>query len=370
MLAKSCIVLFVFWLQWQAAVGQDMASLDGMTGPERLTWVRQYVDRELNQKDSVTAFKETNMLLDQAKKWDAPELTAEVYGGQSRYLLEVRADTAGARRICEKGLDFALDYDLEVPAACLLLQKANICRRANQSIRAYQYYSQAHEAFALAGFALVPRIDRYEYEMGRFLSELGENKMALDHLSVANQFPGHSPQVRCEIFMLMASCSQKVTCAFQPMEYFHKCLQLAQKENYIDKMVESSIGVGECHLQEGEFSEARIYLTTGYNWAEKDSQLYAAARALILLSKVNVQEGNLHAAAQKLTEAEGYIQRINTKKLLSELYNGWMNIYESWDNYREAYRYRKLYDHLEDSIKSAALLQASANIQLRLEARV
>lgn len=340
-----------------------------MRAEDRSAWVVRFVDEDLNKKDSALAFSETNLLLDLAERWDAPDITAEVYTGQGNYLLNVLHHPAAARSKYVQGIDYANSHDLKILAAGMLLQIGSSYCQENQLTLAYVYYFRAHDIFVKTGFHCIARIDQYEYSIGRFLFDLEDYKAAMSHFSIAEQYTRSGPQICYNILMALGWCSERLGKQGEAASYLQKRLQLAQREKNAAWIGESSVDVGEQYVQDGCYPEARIYLATGQRLSEQSGQLQTAARALILLSQVNMYEGNLYAAAEKLTQAELYLEKAGARNWYPDLYRGWVSIYEQSGNFREAYQYQQLYEHTSDSIRRAADVIARANIQARLEGR-
>jgi len=367
---KSLFTLLICWSQWSTlALGLDVAALNRMTAAERLVWVAHFVEVELNKKDSSGAFADINLLFDLADKWDAPAIKTAVYTGQGNYLLQVLHNAKGARDVYAQGVDYANMHDLEVPAGALLLQIGSTYSQEKQPTLAYEYYFRAHDIFAERGFHCIPRIDYYEYSIGRFLYDMEDYKAAMTHFSIAERFGKSGAPIHYQILMMLSQTCQRLGRPEEALTYMLKRAQLAQQENNIGWMGETAVDIGDQHLQDGCHAEARIYLTTGHRLSVQVSQLQTAARALILLSQVNIHQGNLHAAGEKLTVAENYLCHTNETNNYPDLYAGWMTIHEQTGNFREAYKYRELYDYAQDSIQRTTELRTYTNIQVRLEGR-
>ncbi len=370
MITKSFIALLFCWIQWQPlAFGLDIAKLNKMTPVERSAWVGHFVEEDLSKKDSARAFTETDLLLDLSKNWDAPDIAAQVYGAQGDYLLNLLHNSAGARSKYAQGIDFANLHGLEVPAASMLLKIGSSYCQENQRVLAYEYYFRAHDVFARVGFAHIPRIDQYEYDIGRFLYDVEDYTTALTHFSWAEKYPNSGPQVRYKVLTALSQCYEQLDSSEQTLAFLKKRAQVAQQENNPIWMGESALNTGQYHLKQGCYSEARIYLATALSLSAQNDQLLVAAQALISLSTVNLHEGNIHTAAEKLTEAETYLRQTDAGSWYPDFYHNWELIYERSADYREAYRYDQIFNHISDSIRQATDLRTYSNIQVRLEGR-
>ena len=345
----------------------DVEALNRMTPPERLAWTTRFVDEDLLKMDSSTAFQATSQLITLAKKWKAPEIEVEAYFGQGNYLLKVLNHPENAISTYSQGIDFANRHDLKIPAAGLSVQMGNAYLQLDSINLAYEYYFRAQAVFVRLGYHNIARINRYEYEISHFLCHLDDYGTALEHLDKAC-LPD-STDVRYQVLTLTGQCHQEIDQGEKALEHFQKCFRLALKEENPVWLGKAAVDIGAYYLKTQHYPEARIYLATGYRWnmQVKDSTL--AARALVLLSNVNIHEGNLNAAAQKLTEAESYLQQSADKNWLPDLYRSWVEIFELQKNYEEAHRYQILYDKVQNPLQRATDLRRYQNIQLRHDAR-
>ncbi|MEO6759535.1 MAG: tetratricopeptide repeat protein, partial [Saprospiraceae bacterium] len=258
MRAITFIAFFAFLLQWpSAAFAQDLAMLNSMSVAERISWLVRYNDQELCQKDSVTAFRETNELLTLADKWNDPEFAVEVYSGQGKYRLQVLKDPENALRTLSRGEKFFFVRHLDVCAARLQLQKADVYCKSGQPILAYENFIRAHNQFSKIGFSGIPQIDQYELAIACFLVSIGDFPTALDHLAIADLFPGKVSAVQYKIQLLKAYCYQQSGRHERVLNCFQKALRLAQKENDTAKMAATSVDMGEYYIHNQDYSEAR-----------------------------------------------------------------------------------------------------------------
>lgn len=367
---KFFLAFLFCWSQCHtAAFGLDIAKLNGMTAADRLVWVNHFVEEELGKKDSAVAFRETNVLLRLAKKWDAADIAAKVYTGQGDYLLQVLRNFEEARNKYAQGIDFANLHDLKGPVAGMLIQIGRSYCQENQSILAYGYFCRAHEMLVQTGLEGVDHIGQYEYDIGRFFYDIADYETTMSHLAIAERCPHNKPQLRYDVLMIMEKCCVQLGWQEKAFGWLQKRAQVANQEGNTAWIGECAVDIGEYHLRDGCYPEARIYLSTGYKLLLQAGQFQSVARALILLSTVNIQEHNLYAAAEKLTEAERYLQQTGAGNCFPDLYRNRMLIYEQADNFREAYRYQQLYEHTYDSIRRANELLTYTNIQVRLEGR-
>ncbi len=367
---KSFSALLFCWLQcYTVALGLDVAMLDKMTSADRAVWVGHFVEKDLHTKDSALAFAETNQLLELSKKWDAPDIAVQAYLGQGNYFLDVLHDPENARKKYAKGADFARLYGLEALHASMLIEIGRSYCQQNQQVLAYAYYLRAHDIFVQIGVANIMHIDQYEYNIGQFFYSLEDYAAAMMHFSIAEKSSSSSPQTRYKVLGAISQCCEQQGLEEDALNFLKKQAQLAQKENNPLWIAESTLTIGEHHLKAGCHSEARIYLTTAHRLSVQNGQTLLAARALISLSQVNLYEGNLHSAAEKLTEAGSYLQQTGATDWYPEFYRGWELIYKQSNDFREAYRFGRLYDHAHDSIQRAKELRTYANIQTRLEGR-
>lgn len=347
MVPKPLLLLLVCWLQWPLAAFGQGEPLEQMTASDRLAWVTWFVKTELNHLDSAAAFLETNRLLDRAKVWNAPEIAAVVYAGQGDYLQQACHLPENALRIYTQGFDFCNSKRLKQQSAGFLLCIAKSHWLANDRITAYEKYLRAHELLSAMGFERVPELDQHEYEIGRFLYDVEDYKTALEHLAIANLFPGRLLTVRHQVLILMGQCWLKLSQVDTAIVPYQQCFKLAKQENNIACMGIASIHIGNCHLLRQRYREARISLSTGRKWSEQANEPVDVARASILLARVHLQRENVYAAAEELKNAEVLLQQAENGTLYTELCQGWMAVYERLGNYREAYRYRRVQDSVQ-----------------------
>ena len=367
MVPKPLLLLLVCWLQWPLAAFGQGEPLEQMTASDRLAWVTWFVKTELNHLDSAAAFLETNRLLERAKVWNAPEIVAVVYAGQGDYLQQVCHLPENALRIYTKGFDFCNSKRLKQQSAGFLLCIAKSHWLSNDRITAYEKYLRAHELLSAMGFERVPELDQYEYEIGCFLYDVEDYENALEHLAIANLFPGRSLPVRHQVLLSMGKCYLKLKQVDNAMTCYQKCFQLAKQERNVGGMGSASIRIGQCHLLSQRYTEARFSLSIGSKWSEQANQPLAVAQASILLAELQQHRGNVHAAAEELKKAEALLLHAADPNLFTELCQRWMAVYEQLGNYREAYRYYQL----QDSIRRLTdrNLRNPSNSVVRLEGR-
>ena len=347
MVPKPLLLLLVCWLQWPLAAFGQGEPLEQMTASDRLAWVTWFVKTELNHLDSAAAFLETNRLLDRAKVWNAPEIAAVVYAGQGDYLQQACHLPENALRIYTQGFDFCNSKRLKQQSAGFLLCIARSHWLSNDRITAYEKYLRAHELLSAMGFERVPELDQYEYEIGRFLYDVEDYKTALEHLAIANLFPGRLLTVRHQVLILMGQCWLKLSQVDTAIVPYQQCFKLAKQENDVGCMGIASIHIGNCHLLRQRYTEARFSLSTGRKWSEQANQPVDVAWALILLARVHLQRENVYAAAEELKKADALLRQAKNETLSTELCQGWMAVYEQLGNYREAYRYRRMQDSIQ-----------------------
>ncbi len=370
MAIKSFLALFVLWAHSpRTACTQNFAVLYGMKASERLAWVINFVDTELNQKDSVTAYASMLELQALARKWRSPDLETEVYAGRGRYKFYILHDSQAALREYKQGLDFAQKNDLDIAAAGLMVHIGNVYRQTDEIFLAYEAYTAAHDLFTQTDFAQIPRLDWYEYEIGRFLYDLEDWKGALEHLCLADLYPGSSRQLHYAVISLIGNCYHNLHQLEKSLVCHKKCFRLAQKDRNTAWESQSAVNIAEIYLQDSLYREARIYGSTGYRQSLQTHNLALAAQALICLSAVNIYEGNYQAAVEKLKEAENYLQADEAKNLLPALYLGLEKAYKGMNEARIAQYNHFLYDIVSGPIHDANVQRSHTNLLMRRDLR-
>jgi len=151
------------------------------------------------------------------------------------------------------------------------------------------------------------------------------------------------------------------------LECFNLALSICEDNGLTDKFAEIQTNLGLLHAKLGNFQLANNYLKSSYEYYLKSSSKPRIAETLRDLGDVYSAWGKLKEALNYYSRSFDIFSELNMKSDISNLYKKFAEINAALKNYKNAYEYRLLYAHLNDSLFNEKLNEQITEIQTKYE---
>jgi len=133
---------------------------------------------------------------------------------------------------------------------------------------------------------------------------------------------------------------------------FKQVFELYNQAN--DKYLKANIllRMGDVFSIKGEFKKAREYYRQSLDLKLDIKDYDGVVRAQTNLAKINFQLNNTNLALPNLNATQQYVKMVNSKKLLSDIYELYYLIYKKENDISKALHFNELFNSMKDSIFS------------------
>lgn len=104
------------------------------------------------------------------------------------------------------------------------------------------------------------------------------------------------------------------------LRYYNKATELAEKDGYLESMLENLLGIGATYRMKGNFNKATEYLQRTIALSKKHKSPYGIISSLFYLILTNLDNQSLDVAKQYLTQLEQFAAQ-NKSDLYNQIYS-------------------------------------------------
>jgi len=360
------IILF-----FSAEVISPAASLfDGLRekpAAERIMAARDIYKANLRKVDSASAFQELYKLKALAVELDDRALETSVYDLQADYFSVNRGFNDLSLKYYNEAIREARRFNLPVRVAVQTYKLGTFYNTFGKFAQANRYFVESLDQFRAVGFDNIPRIAFYLLDLSNFYYKVGdlETSRSLAREALLRNNPKEDHELN--IINTIALTSQGMGDEDEALNYFFKALKAAeQKQDSIWIGIISS-NIGGIYFHREDYAGAEPFLETGYREALKFGDLGIALGSMILLASNHMAMGEMSAAAESLTIAEGLVQKVDGL-------NRWVDYYKAKSRWHElnnepgkALTMRLKYENARDSLQKANNIAEVERVKWRWE---
>ncbi len=186
--------------------------------------------------------------------------------------------------------------------------------------------------------------------VGRCYGNLGQNDQALKFYKKSSEkCTDDSPQKAATINNI-ADVYLQMKKYKEAKPYFVKAKKLCKKNNYYEGLVVTNINLASIELEDKKIETAYSYLKEANDLCVAKGDTFFLIVTNVYWAKYYTQITDYQNAEKSLEWALENAKKINSPQYISESYQGFVDLYEKMNNYKQAFKYLKLYKSVSDSI--------------------
>ncbi len=187
-------------------------------------------------------------------------------------------------------------------------------------------------------------------QIGRCYGNLGQNDQALKFYKKSEAKSAEGTKQKAASINNIADIYLQQKKYKEAKPYFIKAKEIFKKTNYFDGLVVTNINLASIELEEKKIETANNYLQEAKDLCIEKQDTFYLIITNVYLAKYYTQITNYEKAEQCLNWTLENSNKINTPQYISESYQGFVNLYEKMHNYKQAFKYLKLFKSVSDSI--------------------
>lgn len=151
------------------------------------------------------------------------------------------------------------------------------------------------------------------------------------------------------------------------LAYYEKALAITEEMNNKEVLAQTLNNMGMVYLLTKEYNKALIQLTKALDIKKVLNDQRGISNTLNNIADAFYNMGQYSSAIETLTKSIQLAKELGAKDIYKIAYEKLSSVYAASGNYKEAYKYHKLYSEVKDSLFSEAQSKQAADLEAKYE---
>lgn len=237
----------------------------------------------------------------------------------------------------QEALYFASSKDFSEDEADLTFRVGMKYYHLKSFPQAFEYLLKSYDKFKSIGFEKFPKMQMYLYNMGKVYYEFADYNTALPYLKQSLGFKFATDRASIHTYNILGLTYNKLQNNDTAIYYYKKGLDVANTSKDSVWLGILSGNMAGVFLKIGKADSAKPLIFMDYTLSSRFGERGSAAKCLLLLADINMNEDSLGAAAKRIAEVEKNYMSDGRKDLKKEYFHTKARLSYLLGDYKTAY---------------------------------